>query len=80
VPSRCICVGIISKSSTCRPVLVMRHQESSKRWGRTWIGKRVATVPSFSLNKYGVGEEAIVPANALGEYLASSANLQKAIS
>jgi NADPH:quinone reductase-like Zn-dependent oxidoreductase len=34
-----------------------------------WIGKRAATVPGFSMSKYGVlGEEAIVPADALGEY------------
>lgn len=36
---------------------------------KSWIGKRVATIPGFSQNKYGVlGEEAIVPAWALGEY------------
>ena len=36
---------------------------------KSWIGKRVATIPGFSQNKYGVlGEEAIVPASALGEY------------
>ncbi len=35
----------------------------------SWIGKLVAVVPSFSMNRYGVlGEEAIVPATALGEY------------
>jgi NADPH:quinone reductase-like Zn-dependent oxidoreductase len=34
-----------------------------------WIGKPAATVPSFSMNRYGIlGEEAIVPAAALGEY------------
>lgn len=34
-----------------------------------WIGKRAATVPGFSQNRYGtLGEEAIVPADALGEY------------
>jgi NADPH:quinone reductase-like Zn-dependent oxidoreductase len=34
-----------------------------------WIGKPVATVPSFSMNQYGIlGEEAVVPAVALGEY------------
>jgi NADPH:quinone reductase-like Zn-dependent oxidoreductase len=34
-----------------------------------WIGKRVATVPGYSMNRYGVlGEEAIVPADSLAEY------------
>lgn len=36
---------------------------------KSWIGKRVATIPGFSQNKYGVlAEQAIVPAWALGEY------------
>jgi NADPH:quinone reductase-like Zn-dependent oxidoreductase len=36
---------------------------------KSWLGKQVATVPAFSMNAYGVvGEEAIVPAAALGEY------------
>jgi NADPH:quinone reductase-like Zn-dependent oxidoreductase len=36
---------------------------------RSWIGKQVATVPGFSMNRYGVlAEEAIVPAAMLGEY------------
>lgn len=36
---------------------------------RGWIGKAVATVPAFSLTRYGtLGEEAVVPASALGEY------------
>jgi NADPH:quinone reductase-like Zn-dependent oxidoreductase len=36
---------------------------------KSWVGKRVATVPGFSQNRYGtLGEEAIVPANVLGEY------------
>jgi len=35
----------------------------------SWIDKRVATVPGYSQNKYGVlAEEAIVPASSLGEY------------
>jgi NADPH:quinone reductase-like Zn-dependent oxidoreductase len=35
----------------------------------SWVGKPVATVPGFSMSKYGVlGEEAIVPAASLGEY------------
>jgi NADPH:quinone reductase-like Zn-dependent oxidoreductase len=34
-----------------------------------WVGKQVATIPSFSQTKYGVlGEEAVVPVTALGEY------------
>ncbi|HLJ76315.1 MAG TPA: zinc-dependent alcohol dehydrogenase family protein [Acidobacteriaceae bacterium] len=34
-----------------------------------WIGKRVATIPGYSQNQYGVlGEEAIVPVSSLGEY------------
>lgn len=34
-----------------------------------WIGKRVATIPGFSQNKYGVlAEEAVVPASSLAEY------------
>lgn len=35
----------------------------------SWLGKKVATVPGFSQNQYGVlGEEAIVPVSTLGEY------------
>jgi NADPH:quinone reductase-like Zn-dependent oxidoreductase len=35
----------------------------------SWVGKQVATVPGFSMSKNGVlGEEAVVPAAALGEY------------
>jgi hypothetical protein len=35
----------------------------------SWVGKPVATVPGFSMNKNGVlGEEAVVPADSLGEY------------
>jgi NADPH:quinone reductase-like Zn-dependent oxidoreductase len=34
-----------------------------------WIGKPVATVPGFSMSRYGtLGEEAVVPVEALGEY------------
>lgn len=34
-----------------------------------WIGKKVATIPGFSMSANGVlGEEAIVPADVLGEY------------
>lgn len=36
---------------------------------KSWIGKRVATVPGFSQNRYGtLGEEAVVPVSVLGEY------------
>ena len=36
---------------------------------RQWVGKKVATVPGFSMSRYGVlGEEAIVPVDVLGEY------------
>lgn len=39
---------------------------------KAWLGKRVATVPGFSMKKYGVlGEQAIVPAEVLGEYPAN---------
>jgi len=35
----------------------------------SWVGKRIGTVPGYSMSKYGVlGEEAIVPADSLGEY------------
>lgn len=34
-----------------------------------WLGKPVATVPGFSQNRFGtLGDEAIVPADVLGEY------------
>lgn len=36
---------------------------------KKWIGKQVSTIPGFSQTKYGVlGEEAVVPVAALGEY------------
>ena len=42
-----------------------------------WIGKRVATVPSFSMAQYGIlGEEAVVPEAALGEYPANLTTAQ----
>ena len=35
----------------------------------SWVGKQVATMPGFSMNKFGVlGEEAVVPLYSLGEY------------
>jgi len=34
-----------------------------------WIGKPVATVPGFSMTRYGtLGEEAVIPVTTLGEY------------
>lgn len=34
-----------------------------------WMGKKVATIPGFSQNRYGtLGEEAVVPVSVLGEY------------
>jgi NADPH:quinone reductase-like Zn-dependent oxidoreductase len=36
---------------------------------QAWIGKTVATVPAFSMTRYGtLGDEAVVPVTALGEY------------
>jgi NADPH:quinone reductase-like Zn-dependent oxidoreductase len=36
---------------------------------KSWVGKRVSTVPAFSMNDHGViGEEAVVPVTVLGEY------------
>jgi NADPH:quinone reductase-like Zn-dependent oxidoreductase len=36
---------------------------------KSWIGKPVATIPNFLLTRYGtLGEEAVVPVEALGEY------------
>ena len=36
---------------------------------RSWIGKKVSTVPGFSMNQYGLlGEEAVVPVSVLAEY------------
>jgi NADPH:quinone reductase-like Zn-dependent oxidoreductase len=34
-----------------------------------WIGQTVATIPGFSMTRYGtLGEEAVIPATALGKY------------
>ncbi len=39
---------------------------------KAWIGKRASTIPAFSMNMYGtLGEQAVVPEYALGEYPAS---------
>jgi NADPH:quinone reductase-like Zn-dependent oxidoreductase len=36
---------------------------------KSWVGKRVATIPAFSMNDYAMlGEEVIAPAAVLGEY------------
>jgi NADPH:quinone reductase-like Zn-dependent oxidoreductase len=46
---------------------------------RGWIGKNVATVPGYSMNRYGsLGEEAIVPVGVLGEYPAKLTPVQGA--
>jgi NADPH:quinone reductase-like Zn-dependent oxidoreductase len=45
----------------------------------SWVGKSVATVPGYSMSKYGVlGEEAIVPAYSLGEYPAKLSPVEAA--
>ena len=45
----------------------------------SWIGKKIATVPGFSMSKNGVlGEEAIVPVNVLGEYPAKLSPIEAA--
>ncbi len=44
-----------------------------------WVGKRVATVPGYSMNKNGVlGEEAIVPSRMLGEFPAKLSSAEGA--
>ncbi len=44
-----------------------------------WVGKRVATVPGYSMNKNGVlGEEAIVPAAMLGDFPAKLSSAEGA--
>jgi NADPH:quinone reductase-like Zn-dependent oxidoreductase len=46
---------------------------------QSWMGKPVATVPSFSMNQYSMaGEEVIAPASALGEYPAKLSPQQAA--
>ncbi len=45
----------------------------------SWLGKSVSTIPGFSMNRYGtLGEEAVVPVTALGEYPASLTPVQAA--
>ena len=44
-----------------------------------WLGKPVATLPGYSMNRYGaLGEEAIVPADALAGYPANLTPIQGA--
>jgi NADPH:quinone reductase-like Zn-dependent oxidoreductase len=39
---------------------------------KSWVGKRVAVIPAFSMNDYAMlGEEVIAPVAALGEYPAN---------
>ncbi len=46
---------------------------------QSWLGKRVATTPGFSMNRHGLlGDEAIVPADTLGEYPARLSPTQAA--
>ncbi len=46
---------------------------------KSWVGKKVATFPGYSMHRYGgLGEEAIVPASALGEYPANLSVAQAA--
>jgi NADPH:quinone reductase-like Zn-dependent oxidoreductase len=48
---------------------------------RSWIGKRVATIPAFSMNQYGtLGEQTVVPQFALTEYPANLTEEQAAAS
>lgn len=45
----------------------------------SWVGKKVATVPGYSQNQYGVlTEEAIVPADSLFEYPAKLSSIEAA--
>lgn len=46
---------------------------------KSWVGKTVATIPNFSMTHYGtLGEEAVVPASALGEFPANLTATQAA--
>src|ERR1700730_8277868 len=65
-----------SNSRSCLVALAMRRrawwQRLARMWNKSWIGKAVATIPSFSMNDYAMlGEEVIAPAAALGEYPAN---------
>ena len=47
----------------------------------SWLGRSVATIPMFSMNQYGtLGEQTVVPANALTEYPANLTTEQAAAS
>jgi NADPH:quinone reductase-like Zn-dependent oxidoreductase len=44
-----------------------------------WVGQTVATIPGFSMTRYGtLGEEAVVPATSLGKYPANLTPVQAA--
>jgi NADPH:quinone reductase-like Zn-dependent oxidoreductase len=44
-----------------------------------WIGQTVATIPAFSMTRYGaLGEEAVIPATALGKYPSNLTPVQAA--
>jgi NADPH:quinone reductase-like Zn-dependent oxidoreductase len=44
-----------------------------------WIGQTVATIPGFSMTRYGtLGEEAVIPATALGKYPSNLTPVQAA--
>jgi len=46
---------------------------------KSWVGKKVSTIPGFSQSQYGVlGEEAIVPADSLREYPAKFSAIEGA--
>jgi NADPH:quinone reductase-like Zn-dependent oxidoreductase len=46
---------------------------------KAWLGKRVSTVPSFSMNDYAMlGEQVIAPAASLGEYPAKLSPVEAA--
>jgi len=46
---------------------------------KSWIGKRVATIPGYSMNKYpSLAEQAVVPASSLGEYPANLSAIEGA--
>lgn len=47
--------------------------------GSSWIGEKVATVPAFSMARYGIlGEQAVVPVTALAKYPAKLTPAQAA--
>lgn len=47
----------------------------------SWLGKKVATIPAFAISRYGtLGEQTVVPENALTEYPANLTSEQAAAS